>query len=115
MRKWAVVVVQVLAVLLAWLHITGDVPLGDLLVAAGTLLLAGFTWQLARQTRVDVGLTRQSVEAIDMFLEKRRLRPGGALSAVIHSGDAGVLTEDSDRLRQDRLGRHGRLARTLSP
>ena len=50
-----------------------ETNLGDALVAAGTLALAGFTWRLARQTRSEVNvsreeieLTRQSIEAQDM-------------------------------------------------
>ena len=67
--------------LMAWLHFTGDLPLGDLLVAVGTLLLAGFTWRLAQQTKADVALTRQSVEAIEWRASPAApsvsCRPGG--------------------------------------
>ncbi len=43
-----------------------DINLGEAVVGAGTLLLALFTWRLARQTRSAVKLSRQSIEAQDM-------------------------------------------------
>lgn len=52
--------------------ISGDVPLGDLIVGVGTLALAIVTWFLARRTgeeveltRENVELTRESIEAVD--------------------------------------------------
>lgn len=42
--------VEVLDAHSTWLGITSTLTLGDLIVGAGTLLSAGFTWRLARAT-----------------------------------------------------------------
>lgn len=59
--------------MLASIVVTGEMSLGELLVAAGTLALAGFTWWLAQKTSQEVAkteeglqLTRESIEAQDM-------------------------------------------------
>lgn len=52
-------------VLLA-LTLSGNLTVGDLIVGAGTLLLAFFTWRLARQTGDEVKVSSRSVEAIDI-------------------------------------------------
>jgi hypothetical protein len=87
---------------MAWLHFTGDLPLGDLLVAVGTLLLAGFTWRLAQQTKADVALTRQSVEAIDMpFVIATPSTPEGI---QFHRGGTGVHEQSELSVRLWNLG-----------
>jgi len=60
-------------VLASWLHLSGELTLGELIVGLGTLALAFFTWQLARRTKQEVKkteeslqLTRDSMEAQDM-------------------------------------------------
>jgi hypothetical protein len=46
-----------------------EITLGEALVAAGTLALAGFTWRLARQTRSEVGLSRETIELTQQSIE----------------------------------------------
>jgi hypothetical protein len=88
---------------MAWLHFTGDLPLGDLLVAVGTLLLAGFTWRLAQQTKADVALTRQSVEAIDMpFVIATAIPTAGTIQ--FHRAGSAVYTETGLQVRLWNLG-----------
>jgi hypothetical protein len=48
------------------LSISGDLTAGDAIVGGATLALAFFTWRLARQTRKDVELTRESIDVLDM-------------------------------------------------
>jgi hypothetical protein len=47
------------------ISITGQMTAGELAVAVGTLLLAGFTVLMAHRTGREVELTRESIEAID--------------------------------------------------
>ena len=42
--------------------IDSDINLGNLIVGAGTGLLAFFTWRLARQTKREVDETQKSIE-----------------------------------------------------
>jgi hypothetical protein len=44
-------------------HLTGEINTGELLVALGTVLLAGVTWRLSRRTAASVDVARQSAEA----------------------------------------------------
>jgi hypothetical protein len=45
------------------IHLTGEINTGELLVALGTILLAGVTWRLSRRTAASVDVARQSAEA----------------------------------------------------
>jgi hypothetical protein len=45
------------------IHLTGEINTGELLVALGTVLLAGVTWRLSRRTAASVDVARQTAEA----------------------------------------------------
>ena len=46
--------------------VTGEVSLGELLVAGGTLALAFFTWRLGEEAKQDVGKAEEAIAAQDM-------------------------------------------------
>ena len=88
------------------LTVSGELTVGDLVVGAGTLLLAFFTWRLARQARADVNMSSRSVEAVDIpFLVAHPARPFPDLSPIFDEQGEEVGTNPAIAFKMTNMGR----------